>query len=569
MTRVSWLCGFALLVCGPLARAEEPPPSDGPLVRAMTDELARSAEELRLPDAAKPYFLALRLNDRTNFSVVASFGALVRKYEARGRYLRAEVRVGDYPLDNTNFGGRSDLSFERLPIDDDYDVIRHDVWHAMDRAYKQAAADYARKLATRKTQNQSPDDVGDFSREPPSRIVDRRSTPLHDVDRAVGLAKELSGAARGFPEIQSSEVTLSGGSSRHIFLSNEGSFTDESDSLVTVTATLHTQAVDGMPLRRVITFSGTSLDALPAREVLAQEFTRAAQELTALRHAREAEDYAGPVLFEAPAAAELVHEVLAPELSGTPAPKSEASGGAGQSGLETQLSGKIGQRVMPVGFRVEDDPTVDRAGALALVGRYGADDEGIAGQRVVLVDHGILQRFLMSRTPRKGFEHSNGHARMTLFMSTRASASNLVVHADKGSSASDLRKKLLAEAKAEGLGYAIVVKVLDDATSGGDYAAMFRRGHGDNVPAPLVLLKVTPDGKEEPLRGATFGSLPLRAFEEILAAGRDPAVASWTLPMPSSVVSPALLLKRVEVKKPTGPQRKPPISPHPYFAERN
>ena len=70
--------------------------------------------------------------------------------------------MGDYALDNTNFGGRSDLSFERLPIDDDYDVIRHDVWHAMDRAYKQAAADYARKLATRKTQNQSPDDVGDF-----------------------------------------------------------------------------------------------------------------------------------------------------------------------------------------------------------------------------------------------------------------------------------------------------------------------------------------------------------------------------------------------------------------------
>ena len=208
-------------------------------------------------------------------------------------------------------------------------------------------------------------------------------------------------------------------------------------------------------------------------------------------------------------------------------------------------------------------------GRWRFVGRYDADDEGIAGQRVLLIDRGILRRFLMSRTPRKGFEHSNGHARMTPFMSTRASASNLLVYADKGSSASDLRKKLLAEAKAEGLAYAIVVKVLDDATSGGDYAAMFRRGHGDNVPVPLVLLKVTPDGKEEPLRGATFGSLPLRAFEEILAAGREPAVASWALPMTSSVVSPALLLKRVEVKKPTGPQRKPPISPHPYFAERN
>jgi hypothetical protein len=98
---------------------------------------------------------------------------------------------------------------------------------------------------------------------------------------------------------------------------------------------------------------------------------------------------------------------------------------------------------------------------------------------------------------------------------------------------------------------------------------MFRRGRGDNVPAPLVLLKVTADGKEEPLRGATFGTLPLRAFEEILAAGRDPAVASWAAPTTSSVVSPALLFKRVEVKKPTGAQRKAPILQHPYFADRN
>jgi hypothetical protein len=33
------------------------------------------------------------------------------------------------------------------------------------------------------------------------------------------------------------------------------------------------------------------------------------------------------------------------------------------------------------------------------------------------------------------------------------------------------------------------------------------------VSPPLALVKVTPDGNEEPLHGATFGSLQLRAFE--------------------------------------------------------
>jgi hypothetical protein len=80
-------------------------------------------------------------------------------------------------------------------------------------------------------------------------------------------------------------------------------------------------------------------------------------------------------------------------------------------------------------------------------------------------------------------------------------------------------------------------------------------------------VKITADGTEEPVRGATFGTLPLHAFEEIVAAGREPAVVSWTNPATCSVAAPALLFKRVEVKKPTGPQQRLPVLEHPDFAE--
>jgi TldD protein len=562
-------CAFLLLGTGPLHGDE--PATDEPLVRAMRDELRRSAEQLRLPDAAKPYYLAFRVNDQTRLDLAASFGALTVERSTRGRYLRVDVRVGDYALDNSNFFARSDFGtggLESLPIEDDYDAMRHDIWHATDLAYKQAAATYAKKLATRKTQADSPDDAGDFSREAPSHIVVRRAVAVPELDRAASLVKELSALARAFPEIHGSEVQLTAVAGRQIYMSSESSFTDEDDAVVTLTATLWTQAPDGMPLTRVVSFTAPSLESLPARDLLERDFNRAARDLSEARRARAAEDYTGPLLFEPHAAAQLVRDVLAPQLSGTPAPKSDMGNNSNASPSETEWTGRIGQRVLSAGLRIEDDPTIDRFGTTPLVGHYAADDEGMPGQRVSLIDKGILERFVMSRTPRKGFDHSNGHGRAPFFLPAAGSISNLVVTAAHGASAADLRSKLLAEARAAGLLYGLVVRELDDTASGGEYGAIFGRRSSGHVGPPLALFRIAADGSEEPLRGATFGPFSLSAFEEIVAAGTEQAVISRAVGTPTSVVCPALLFKRIEIKKPAGPQRRPPILSHPYFAEK-
>jgi predicted Zn-dependent protease len=559
MKRGLRLAAAAVLPFALSARADPPLADDGPVVRAMRDELARCTEQLRLTDAASPYYIAYNLDDRTDVSVAASFGALTGKQTTRGRFLRAYVRVGDYGLDNTE-PGRPDmrLDLERLPMEDDYDAIRHDIWHATDTAYKEAASAYAAKVAARKAENQSADDVGDFSRETPGRTVARRPVAVPDVERAAALVKDLSAVARRFPDIQSADVWLFGSTTRQLFLSSEGTFVDEDISTVTLTANLRTQAPDGMPLDRVLSFAGTSLDRLPGKESLEALLVRAAQDLTSLRTAPEAEDYQGPVLFEAPAAAQLVRDRLAPQFSGTPAWK----GAPGGRGLESEFASRVGLKVLAPSLRVEDDPTIDHAQSLPLLGRYSADDEGIAGQKITLVANGVLQTLLMSRAPRKGFEHSNGHARGGLFVpSSRASFSNLVVSADGASSEGDLRKKLLAEAKKAGRSYGLVVRSLNEG-AGGDFGGSRSAPRGGPTP-PALLLRVTEDGKEEPLRGATFGAITLREFEEIIGVGKEPAVVSRNAGMASSVVSPALLFKRLEIKKPSGPQRKAPLLPRP------
>src|SRR3990172_6220537 len=81
------------------------------------------------------------------------------------------------------------------------------------------------------------------------------------------------------------------------------------------------------------------------------------------------------------------------------------------TGTDTAFSGKLGKRILPPGTRVYDDPTLLELGGRRLWGSYAFDDEGVAGSKVVLVEEGILKTFLMSRTPRKGLERSNGHGR--------------------------------------------------------------------------------------------------------------------------------------------------------------
>ena len=69
----------------------------------------------------------------------------------------------------------------------------------------------------------------------------------------------------------------------------------------------------------------------------------------------------------------------------------------------------------------------------------------------------------MSRTPSKKSTSSNGHARLSLPGGVfRGSATNLFVSGRGGQSRAALKKRLLAEAKAQGLPYGIVIRQFDD-----------------------------------------------------------------------------------------------------------
>src|SRR5215470_17223367 len=173
---------LSILLCSSGYRGENAPLAEDTVIRAMTDELQRSVSELQFKDLEKPYFIQYIVLDQERYRASATFGALTASDASRVRYLQAQVRVGDYDFDNSEFV--SGPGFQGPPpagvtnqavIDDDYNAIRHSLWLATDGAYKQSVEQLARKRAF--VQNKVRDEqIPDFSME---NAVTSVGSPLH------------------------------------------------------------------------------------------------------------------------------------------------------------------------------------------------------------------------------------------------------------------------------------------------------------------------------------------------------------------------------------------------------
>src|SRR5262249_22940454 len=99
-TAIVWIA-LCLLSSVPAYRAQNQ--SADPVIKAMTDELQRSVSELQFKDLDKPYFIQYTVLDQERYRASATFGALTGSDSSLARILQAQVRVGDYDFDNSEF----------------------------------------------------------------------------------------------------------------------------------------------------------------------------------------------------------------------------------------------------------------------------------------------------------------------------------------------------------------------------------------------------------------------------------------------------------------------------------
>lgn len=540
---------------------------DDVLMRAMRDEMARSMKELQLANLEKPYYIAYRAIERDNTAVGASFGALNHSNTNRSRMFNAEVRVGDYKFDNTNFfsinfgqGTEIRTAFfgnTQLPLDDDYKELRRQIWLATDSAYKKAVEDFSKKRAALENKNRE-DDIPDFSHETPVTTID--TAPPVKVDRAKweATARSLSALFRQTPEIYTSNVTFDAVNTTTRYLNSEGFSYTRSHSAITFDASAATQAPDGGQISDFVWLYARSLSELPSEQELSARLVALGKEVSELRSAQRMENYNGPVLFEDDAAVQAFRLAFVPDLVGMRRVISDMPNMQNQGGqAENPFLDKIGARVLPEFLSVLDNPTLAEFNRTRMAGFAKVDEDGLPTRETRLVEKGMLKTLLTSRDPVRGIEHSTGsrHA-------GQAAPTNIIVTADNGLSAADLRSKLMELVKQRNLPYGILVRRLRVLNT------------------PLEIDKVFPDGHEEAIRGAQFVGLNAAAFKDIVAASKDQHMLTVqyrprvTFPAfsfgeegytPLSLAVPSLLFEDLTIRKARGEIPNPPVAKHPFF----
>ena len=495
---------------------------DSVVRQAMRDELARSAETLQMDRLEKPYFLSYRIDDVVSTQAAASFGALVDKSSTRNRFLSIEVRVGSPDLDNTNFmpsrvGGSPATRTLTLPLDDDYRELRRQLWLHTDAAYKYALETMAKKRAA--LENRIREELPDFVPAEAHLSLAEPADLEAPVEPVAELVRSLSRVFRDFPGVDASQARASHVYTRSYYVNTEGTAFTHARPAVFIEALAKTQADDGTVLQDFESFHARHWEDLPPLEALTERVRGMAATLSARRDAPFVERYSGPVLFEGQAAAELFAQVLAPKLLAVRVPVAEDTRMEGFTAtLRNPFQDKIGARVLPRGFSVHDDPTLDSYAGAPLFGGYLVDDDGIPAAPTALVENGVLKRLLATRNPIAGIARSTGNRRM---MGVPL-PSNLVVATSRGMSDEEVAQEFKLLVEERGNDYGVVVRRLANSMAKLDRSDVARTPRGEVAVDRLTrVYKVFPDGREEAIRKAELSGVSESDFRDIVATSES------------------------------------------------
>ena len=556
------------------------------ILRAMHDELERS-RMLKIASPDPPYYVEYEIEDADAITISASLGALISQNHSSIKLPSVRIRLGSPAFDNNNYvfseyysGTRLDP--EQLPVDANYGAVREILWLATDRAFKTAEEGIGRKRSALKNVNLT-ENLPDYSAVSSVQSVSAvHHSPVDEVAWKTRVVK-LSGIFAGYPAINSSGVEFQSIQSTDYLVNNEGTTLRYPEDLTFLRARAFTQAPDGMLLRDAEVFHATDLSTFPAELDLKRGITAIADELTALTKAPIGETYDGPVMFEPRAAAQLFAQLLGDNLKITRKPVPEP--GRNVPYMPSELETKTGARILPDWMDVVDDPSQTEWRGQPLFGHYTFDMEGVRPQPLNLVEKGVLKTFLLTRTPvMKGFEASNGHARMRgNFGQMGPGFGNLFIRASQAISSDEMKKKLIDLVKRQNKPYGILVRKLDYPSGMSieelrhAMSAMAQSGGGTRpVALPLLVYRVYPDGREELVRGLRFRGVSTRSFKDITAATNDSYVFNFMdSPVPfalmgagafvtnASVISPGVLFDEMEFERIQEDLPKLPIVPPP------
>jgi predicted Zn-dependent protease len=551
-----------LCLAASLAAAQQEPAPRSVLLDTMTQELNRNFASFKEKADPAPYFLSYEVTEIEYRSISGSLGAITRRGGGKNRTLDVSVRVGSPKLDNYRRvrGDRGQvtsgalLSFEDVP-----NAIARRLWLETDRAYRSAAERFIRIKTNTQVKVAAEDDSDDFSVEKPEKSEGPAPPLTFDTGAWTAMVRKVSDRFRNYPRVLTSQVGVTAQVDTRYLVNTEGARLRHGRGYARFSVSASAKAADGTDLSSFETFEALDATGLPEEKTLMAAVDKVANEVTNLLKAPEAEPFVGPAIFSGRAAGVFFHEIFGHRVEGH-RQKDESEG--------QTFTKSVGTKVLPDFLTVVFDPTKRQINGIDLNGWYDFDDEGVRGKKVTAVDHGTLQTFLMSRSPIRGFEGSNGHGRRQPGLEVVSRQSNLIVESSKAVSDANLRQMLLAEIKRQNKPYGLFFQ---DITGG--YTTTGRGGLQAFKVIPVIVYRVYADGRpDELVRGADIVGTPLASFAKILATGNKPEIfngycGAESGSVPVSAVSPSILVSEIEIEKKAKSNDRPPILPEPTSLE--
>jgi len=530
-----------------------------PLIPAMKAELERSMKALGAQDPPA-YYIGYTLTDSERATVSGSNGAVLQSDSNRNRWLEVTVRAGSYQLDDTHkVDGRQPPNGgpgTNAPLDDDPEVLRRAIWLETDKQYR-AASEALIKITTGKevkvqtTEGRAPD----FSKEKPQDYTGPWVSFSLDREPWEQKVRDYTVYFRKSPAVINSIVTFTALAQNTLQLTSEGTQLQFGQVRYRLELFIQGKAEDGMDIDRYYNFDWVNTSETPDNKAVYAAEDQLLKEMEGLVVSPLNEPSVGPALLTGRAAAVFFHEVFGHRAEG----HRQKDVNEGQT-----FAKKVDQQIFPEFLTVVDDATMKKLGKQDLLGYYQYDDEGVLGQKVVLVDKGVLKNFDMSRSPLVDFPHSNGHGRRQIGAVPVSRQGNLIVESTNKFTNEQLRAKLIELVKQQNKPYGLLI---DDIAGGFTFTG---RGQPQAFQVePLVVYKVFADGRpDELVRGVDIVGTPLAALTKIVATGDTLEVFNGYCGaesgyVPVSAAAPAILTSELEVQKKQSSTDRPPILPNP------
>lgn len=527
------------------------------LIEILESELNRSYTGLQ-SEEAPPYYIAYAVTETEEIRITSSFGHIISDTDNKQRILDIDLRVGDRFLDNTHlirgesFSFASGSSSPQLPLTNEKDAIKQVVWKATDQHFKNATEKLDKVLTNKKVKIKEEDESPDLSQDPVYQETLGRSPEIRiDKKRWKEKLNELSSYFLAEPWLYDGNVSLNIEHITKYFVDTEGRKLVWPETYARISVYAKTKAKDGMSLPLYKTYFSYKSEGLPKKEKIKKDIQNLITTLKGLKEAETMDTYAGPAILSGEAAGVFFHEIFGHRVEG----HREKDPNASQT-----FKKSIGKEILPSFIDVVFDPTKKEIRGKEISGNYPFDDQGIKAEKVLAVEDGKFQSFLMSRSPIDSFPQSNGHGRRQAGRDAVSRQSNLIVKAEEQVSYEKLKEELRELCRKEEKEFGLFF----DVVQGGFTFTSRTIPNAFNV-LPLVVYKIYTDGRpDELVRGVDLIGTPLTTFSNIVLAADDIGVFNGICgaesgSVPVSACSPSLLVSNIEVQKKKKSQAKLPI----------